>query len=187
MDDAFAVRSVQPICRLDRIPNRVGHRKRPGDRPSLDVLHDEVVLADVIEGADMVMVQCGDGARFTLEPVAEPFVRFLDRNRAVEAGVPGLVDRAHTAFANRLDDFVRTEASTNIEAHKRAPAWARRSSLINAHGASPPPRLRRSSPKRLRREGGPHPCAAARLALLARRGRWRFRLAPISSMISYGP
>ena len=52
------------------------------------------------------MVQRGDGAGLTLEPLLEIRIRrdmlwqHLDGDRAVEAGVGGLVDLTHTARAD---------------------------------------------------------------------------------------
>ena len=55
------------------------------------------------------MVQAGDRMRLALEALVERRQAFLDGDDTIEAGIARLVDLAHAAGANRLDDFVRTE------------------------------------------------------------------------------
>ena len=81
-----------------------------GQRLAFEMLHHEVVrcrrAADVVDAADVGMVERGDGARLALE--ACPQVRIvsdvarqdLDRDRAIEARVARLVDLAHAAGAD---------------------------------------------------------------------------------------
>ena len=40
------------------------------ERLALDVLEDQIIGSDVVDLADMRMVERGDGARFLLEPIA---------------------------------------------------------------------------------------------------------------------
>jgi hypothetical protein len=94
---------------------------------ALQPLHDEeavpIGIADVVQGADVGMVQRGDGPRFPIEPgagagVAGEFSRqHLDRDRAVEPGVAGLVHFAHAAGSERFDDFVGSEPRTRSGVH----------------------------------------------------------------------
>jgi len=84
------------------------------------------MLAHVVQRADVRVIQPGDGLRFALEP--RPAVRVrgdlgredLDGNRAVEAGITGLVDLAHPAGPNGGLDLVRAEAGTGREGHRGA-------------------------------------------------------------------
>ena len=77
---------------------------------------DAVLFADVVQRADVRVVQAGDGLRFALEAllhlgvVGEVRRQDLDRDRAVQPRVGGLVDLAHAAGAEGAGDFVRTEA-----------------------------------------------------------------------------
>lgn len=70
---------IQRIGDLDGIPQGLVQWQRHfpeslGQRLALQVLHDEevhaLVLADVVESADMQMVQTRDGARLALEALA---------------------------------------------------------------------------------------------------------------------
>ena len=82
-----------------------------------------VLTADVVERADVRVVERGDRAGFALEPLAELRVagevrrQDLDRDGAIETRVARLVDLAHPARAERRHDFVRTESRTGGERH----------------------------------------------------------------------
>ena len=83
---------------------------------ALQILHGDegaaVLLADVMNGADVGMIQRGRGASLALEPaqrlpVASQFVRQeLERDEATEPGVLRFVNHAHSAAAELLDDAV---------------------------------------------------------------------------------
>src|SRR5262245_33587093 len=89
--------------------------------------HDQVVraidAADVVDAADVGMVQGGDGASLALEAgphigVARDHTRQdLDRDGPIEARVACSVDLAHPTRAKRGQDFIRTEASASSEQH----------------------------------------------------------------------
>ena len=53
-------------------------RDRPLWRLAVDEFHDQVVGSDVVERANVGMVQRSDGARLALETLAELLVRYLD-------------------------------------------------------------------------------------------------------------
>ena len=96
-----------------------------------EVLHHEVgravVRADVVERADVRVRERGDRAGLALE--AHAAVRIgaqfggedLDGDRAVEAGVAGLVDLTHAARPNGGEDLVRAEAGAGGEGHGLPP------------------------------------------------------------------
>jgi len=80
MDDALPVRGRQGVGQLDGDLQCLVQWHRAllqsfGQRHALEVLRDQVidalVLADVVQGADVRVVQTGDGLRFTLEPLLE--------------------------------------------------------------------------------------------------------------------
>ena len=83
---------------------------------AVEVFHDEEgaagVLADVIDSADVGVVQGGGGLGFaakSLERLAvlgEFFRQEFQGNEATETGVLGLVDDAHAAAAQLFDDAV---------------------------------------------------------------------------------
>ena len=94
----------------------VGERERAfleamGERLAVNQFQDEergaLVLADVVERADVRMRELRDRARFTVEALTElriggeRVVEDLDSDGAIEAGVACLVDLAHAARAQQ--------------------------------------------------------------------------------------
>ena len=71
-----------------------------------------VLLANVVDGADVGVIQRGCGLGFALETgeglrVTGNFLgQKLEGNKTVQPGVLGLVDHAHTAAAQLLDNAV---------------------------------------------------------------------------------
>jgi hypothetical protein len=118
-------RSRDAVSDLRRDNQRVGQRERALRQPiseglAFEVLHDEergaALLPDVIQRADVGMIELGDRSGFAVEALAELQVasetlgKNLDGDDAIEASVLGLVDFAHPARAQRGEDFVRAEA-----------------------------------------------------------------------------
>ncbi len=112
VDHALPVRGAQGVRDLRGDRQRLLQRQRPflqalRERLPGEVLHHEehlaLVIADVVERADVRVVQAGDGLRLALEASAAFGVgtefgqQNLDRDRAVEPRVAGLVDLAHPA------------------------------------------------------------------------------------------
>ena len=101
-----------------------GHQLRQGGTPGgerpqrlpLDQLHDEeglaLVLVDVVDRADVGVVQGGGGAGLAPEPLQALGIlgillgQELQGDAAAEAGVLGLVDDPHAAAAQWLQDAV---------------------------------------------------------------------------------
>ena len=119
------VRAVQRVGHLDRIAEDLFHRQRAArqtrrERLALEILHheirDAVLLADVVEDADVRVVQRRNCARLAVEPEAQRFVvavfnrERLDGDGAIEPRVDGLVDLAHAARPDGGHDLVRTES-----------------------------------------------------------------------------
>jgi hypothetical protein len=94
-------------------------------RSAIQGLHDNVraavLLADVMNGADVRMIQSGGRPGLALETlqgvgVAGEFVRQeFESDETVQARVFGLVDHAHSAAAQLLDDAVVGDAPANRE------------------------------------------------------------------------
>ena len=136
MRDALAVRLVEPIRDLDGDLERLIERQRAplqplGQRVPLQVLHDQevdpVLLTDVVERANVRVVQAGDGLRLALEPLLEIGVRGdmlgedFDGDRAVQAGVARFVHFAHPARAEWREDLIGAELRPGVKRHRSDP------------------------------------------------------------------
>ena len=67
MEDPFGVRRLQRVRHLSRQPHRSVGRERPLQGSPVHVLQHQVVRPDVVDLADMRMVQGGNRARLDLE------------------------------------------------------------------------------------------------------------------------
>ncbi len=76
------------------------------------IFHDQIVRADIVELADVGVVEGGDDSRFALEAFGEVFFGDFDGYDAVEARVAGFVDFAHASGAERSQDFVGAETGS---------------------------------------------------------------------------
>jgi hypothetical protein len=96
---------------------------------ALDQLHHQVAglpfVSDVEQGADVGVVEAGDGLGFALETGADirvarqPGRQDLDGDVAPEAGVACAIDLAHSARAQRGKDLVGTKTGAGGERHGR--------------------------------------------------------------------
>src|SRR5450631_1817273 len=101
---------------------------------ALQVFHhqkiDSVLMADVMQGTDVGMVQRRNHPRFAIETVLGLRVvgkmgrQNLDGNGAVKAGVAGTVDFSHSASAKGSEDFVRSELRAGGEGHQCTPLYS---------------------------------------------------------------
>jgi len=103
-----------------RVVERQGATLDPaGQRLAIEVLHDEirraVLFADVVQRADVRVLELRDRARFAIEPFSELGIsgerrwQDLDGDDAIETRVARLVDLAHSAGADGRLNFVRAE------------------------------------------------------------------------------
>jgi hypothetical protein len=132
MNDPRTVRAIERIRDLATEPEHVGRGQRAAGQPlgqrfALDQLHDQIVdvpiTADVVEGADVGVVEARRHARLALETrthiglLGELGGQDLDRHVTAEPGVPRPVDLAHPPRAERGDDLVRAETGASSELH----------------------------------------------------------------------
>ena len=81
------------------------------------------LLADVVERADVGVIELGDCAGFTIEALAELRIdserprQDLDRDEAIQPRVARLVDLAHPARAEGGHDFVGSELEAGGQRH----------------------------------------------------------------------
>ena len=115
-----------------RIPNRYGFGgnqstttvkgrlgKRAAERSAFHELHHQVVGSDVVQSADVGVVEPGDDGRLTREPVGERLVGHLDCDRSIQAAVGRPLDLAHASGGDHFVDFVRAEARPVRQGHER--------------------------------------------------------------------
>src|SRR6201993_5373821 len=86
------------------------------ERYPIEKLHrDErttVMLANLVDSADVGMVQCGSGPSFAakalqcVRTLSDIVGKKLERDEASENGIYGLVDHAHTTTADLFNDAV---------------------------------------------------------------------------------
>src|ERR1700686_2229976 len=80
-------------------------------------------MADVVQRADMRMIQAGYGLGFLIEALPQSWVggkmrgKNLDGNGAVQAGVERAINFAHAARAERSDHLIGTEPGSVGEGH----------------------------------------------------------------------
>jgi hypothetical protein len=121
--DALAVRRVQGFANLHAALECLLDRQRTGDGSSLDVLHDEVaaalVLPDVVQRADVRVIERRDRPGLAFEPVGERALDGLHRHVAIETRVAGAIDVAHASRPEIRAHFVGADAGTRIEGHCR--------------------------------------------------------------------
>ena len=72
---------------------------------------DLAILSDVMQRADVRMIQSRDRTRLALESIGELGLEDLDRDGAVQSCVAGAVDVAHPTFPDEGGQFVRAKAS----------------------------------------------------------------------------
>src|SRR5262245_4003647 len=125
VDDASPMRLVGRVRDLDADPQRLVPRQRTLlqsilQRLALEQLHDDVIgavlMADVVEHADMRMVQRGDDTSLPLEAGAQVRVgrevrgEDLERDAALQAGIPRPIHLAHAPGPQRTEDLVVAQA-----------------------------------------------------------------------------
>jgi hypothetical protein len=113
---------------VERPIEREGTLLEPlSQRFALQVFHyeeiDPIRAPNIVQSADVLMAEARDGPCFALEPLPqlcvlrEMLAQNLDRYSAIQARVSGLVYLAHAAFAEKDEDFVRSQASSGGERH----------------------------------------------------------------------
>jgi len=81
---------------------------------------------DVMNHANVRMMQPGDGSRLAFEPRArfrlfrDMLEKYFDGNVAIESRIMGLVDFAHTACTDQFNDLVMTKTRSGRQGHNRA-------------------------------------------------------------------
>src|SRR5262249_55563271 len=104
MDNAQAVSGFESFENLQPVARGVFHRQRTANRLAFDTLHYQVAVAvarsDVVQRANVRVVERGERLGLALEALAERAFDGLDGDGAIEARVARLVDLAHAALAD---------------------------------------------------------------------------------------
>ncbi len=111
MQNAAPMRLFERARDRQRRSNDIVDGERAAKRLTLDVLEDEIIRTEIVELADVGMVQRRDGARLLFEPL-EVIGQPLDRDRAPQPRVAGLPHLAHAARADGRFQQVRAELKT---------------------------------------------------------------------------
>jgi hypothetical protein len=121
---ALTVRLVERVGDLRRQLERLADRQRAalqpvGERFALQVFHDQkvglVFAADVVEHADVRVVQRRDRPRLALEALSHFGVigktrgEYFDGDGPFQSRVGGLVHLPHAALTNQGQDFIWTQ------------------------------------------------------------------------------
>ena len=125
MDDAGRVGVTEAPADFDRDAEHVLHGKRPLANPAgqglaVVVGHGEVKpaagsLSDVVDGADVGVIESRRRPRFGEEPLLRAFIRHqvgrqeFERHETAQPRVFGFVDHAHPAAADFADDSIRAD------------------------------------------------------------------------------
>ena len=133
MHDPFAVGGVECVGDVDgkrqqgfQVQRTVADQVL--ERPAFEIFHDDegtsVLLANVIDGADIGMVQARSGLGFAAKAakgvriVGDIIGKELEGDEAVQAQIFGLVDDAHPAATEFFNHFVVRDSLAD---HAKAP------------------------------------------------------------------
>ena len=135
VDDARGVRRIERAGQRGGDLDQFGFAERSARQPllqrlALQQLHDEERhalgrRADIVDGADVRVLQRGNRAGLALEPRAALRIardverQHLDGDGPIEPRVAGRVDFAHPARAEQRDDLVRAQAGAAGESDAR--------------------------------------------------------------------
>ncbi len=115
MENAASMGGFQRARDLDRQLQGVPSRHRTARLSTLDVFEDKIRRPDVVNLADVGVIERRDGARFLLKTVksigicCERGRKHLDCHVALQPLVPCAIDLAHATGAKGSHDFVGTK------------------------------------------------------------------------------
>ena len=136
MDHPVLMGFLQALADLDPVLQHLFGREwslgeAVGQGLAFEVFHDQeigpVLVADVMQRADVGVIQRRNSAGFALE--ALPGIKIggkmrrqdLDRDGAIQARVPGAIHLAHAASAQRRLNFIGPEFRPGGKCHQCAP------------------------------------------------------------------
>src|SRR5262245_66030664 len=122
MDDAFAVRGLESADNLQRDSGRLQRGHRAGEGRTIDELHHQVVAADVVQRADVRMIEARDRSGLTFDGRAG-HAKPLDGDDPVEPGVAGFPDVSHAAGADAAEDHVWADLASHLPVGHDSWSW----------------------------------------------------------------
>jgi hypothetical protein len=127
VDDSLVVRGLERRRDLSRQAQRFVERQprgrtralgeHLGKRLAFDQFHHQIIRSDVVQRADVWMIERGDRARFALEALAETLVGELDGDVASEPGIAGSIHDAHAASPDLGRDLIRANSRADVHFH----------------------------------------------------------------------
>ena len=111
MRDAVSVCGVESVGNLNCESQGLWQWQRTAKGNALDVIHHQIIWADIVQCTDMRMVQRRNDSGFAFEAVAkcrfacERLPEDLDSNCSIEPSVLRTVNLAHAAGANGGDNL----------------------------------------------------------------------------------
>ncbi len=132
MGDAVAMRRGEGVADLDcvlkpLIKRRCASLQTVGERLPFEELHHQeigaILVADVVQRADVRMIQRRDSACFAIEPFTELRIagelrrQDFDGDVASQPRIARAIDFAHPARSKRGHDLVRAEPSSSRKRH----------------------------------------------------------------------
>src|SRR5215831_21251579 len=79
------------------------------DRHAVDKLHHQVIRPDIVERADIGVVERSHSPRFAIKSLSELFIGHFDGDDPTQPHVPGFVNATHPASPDGSKDLVWTE------------------------------------------------------------------------------
>ena len=92
MRDSFFVRRIQRVQNLIGVFGGLFERQRPMQRRAVDVLHHQIIRADIVDLADVRMIERRHRARLALKALAEFLLGDFQRDNAIQPGVARFPD-----------------------------------------------------------------------------------------------
>src|SRR5260370_35922147 len=98
-------------CDVEQLARRIDR----SDRRPLDKLHDQVVRPNVVQLADVGMIQRGDCPSLTLKTFRKSLFVNLKGNGSIEARVAGFVHLAHATGSDGVHNLVGAAARSRSQ------------------------------------------------------------------------
>ena len=117
VDDVLLVRRFDAIDELLNDRQSILEVHGTAQILALDILHDQIIRPDVVEMADVGVVERGNGTGFTGKPLGELGVGNFDRDIPIQTGIVGAIHLAHATLADEREDLVGAEFVACRERH----------------------------------------------------------------------